>query len=121
MNNSGYGIIRQFQDSYLGSRYHGSKDGYTAPDFGRVAHAYGIGYTKVERLEQITADLFGKKGPSLVEVVLSPDALIVTTCPLRIVIAPSVLVGVATAATQFVPSYRSHVAVAFQLPEAADR
>ena len=76
MNNSGYGIIRQFQDSYLGGRYHASRDGYSVPDFGRVAEAYGIGYTRVERLEQITATLFKRNGPSLVEVVLGPDTLI---------------------------------------------
>ena len=76
MNNCGYGIIRQFQDSYLGGRYHASRDGYSAPDFGRVAQAYGFGYSKVERLEQITPALFNGKGPSLLEVVLSPDTLI---------------------------------------------
>ena len=35
MNNGGYGIIKQFQDSYLGSRYEASRDGYSVPDFRR--------------------------------------------------------------------------------------
>ena len=36
MNNHGYGIIKQFQDSYLESRYDASRDGYSFPDFGRI-------------------------------------------------------------------------------------
>jgi acetolactate synthase-1/2/3 large subunit len=47
LNNQGYGIIRQFQDSYFGSRYiatssndvFGTQDGF---DFKKVAEAYGI-------------------------------------------------------------------------------
>ena len=37
MNNASYGIIKQFQDSYLGSRYTASLHGYSVPDFGRLA------------------------------------------------------------------------------------
>jgi acetolactate synthase-1/2/3 large subunit len=47
VNNQGYGIIRQFQDSYFGSRYtatssaevFGTSDGM---DFTKIAEAYGI-------------------------------------------------------------------------------
>jgi acetolactate synthase-1/2/3 large subunit len=47
LNNQGYGIIRQFQDSYFGSRYtatssrevFGTEDGL---DFKRIAESYGI-------------------------------------------------------------------------------
>lgn len=43
-NNSGYGIIRQFHDSYFNSRYEaaGQEKGLTLPDFKRVAEAYGL-------------------------------------------------------------------------------
>jgi acetolactate synthase-1/2/3 large subunit len=43
MNNNCYGIIKQFQDSYFDSRYIATetKD-YTAPDFVKIATAYGI-------------------------------------------------------------------------------
>jgi len=75
MNNRSYGIIKQFQDSYLGSRYTASQDGYSQPDFGAVARAYGFEHVRVERLDQLTAELF-TKGPILIEVVLSPDTLI---------------------------------------------
>jgi acetolactate synthase-1/2/3 large subunit len=75
MNNGGYGIIRQFQDSYLGGRYSASQDGYSAPDFGRVAEAYGLGYARIERLDQITPELFNG-GPIIVDVRLGDKTLI---------------------------------------------
>ena len=75
MNNSSYGIIKQFQDSYLDSRYTASHEGYSTPDFGAVATAYGIAHQRVERLEQLTPELF-ERGAILIEVVLSDQTLI---------------------------------------------
>jgi acetolactate synthase-1/2/3 large subunit len=75
MNNSSYGIIKQFQDSYLDSRYIASHDGYSTPDFGAVAVAYGIAFQRVERLEELTPELF-ERGAILIEVVLSDQTLI---------------------------------------------
>ena len=43
MNNNCYGIIKQFQDSYFEKRYIATESqDYTAPDFVKVAEAYGI-------------------------------------------------------------------------------
>jgi acetolactate synthase-1/2/3 large subunit len=75
MNNSAYGIIKQFQDSYLGSRYTASRDGYSAPDFGRIAAAFGLRYAKIERIDQITPELF-RGGAILIDVMLSEHTLI---------------------------------------------
>src|SRR5439155_7153847 len=75
MNNRSYGIIKQFQDSYLGSRYDASRDGYSAPDFGRIAEAYGIRYARIDNMEQLTADLFAA-GPIIIDVALSEHTLI---------------------------------------------
>ena len=75
MNNSSYGIIKQFQDSYMEGRYTASQDGYSTPDFGAVAQAYGLKYKRVERLDQMTPDLFDH-GAILIEVVLSDQTLI---------------------------------------------
>ncbi|WP_242138004.1 thiamine pyrophosphate-binding protein [Sphingomonas sp. TREG-RG-20F-R18-01] len=75
MNNRSYGIIKQFQDSYLGSRYDASYEGYSTPDFGRIAGAYGLDYEKVEALDQITPALFGR-GPIIIDVMLSEHTLI---------------------------------------------
>jgi acetolactate synthase I/II/III large subunit len=75
MNNGSYGIIKQFQDSYLGSRYDASRLGYSTPDFGLIAHAYGLRYVRVERLEQITPELF-VGGAIIIDVILSENTLI---------------------------------------------
>jgi len=75
MNNGSYGIIKQFQDSYLDSRYTASLDGYSTPDFGAVARAYGLDYQRVERLEELTPDLF-ERGPIVIDVILSDQTLI---------------------------------------------
>lgn len=75
MNNGSYGIIKQFQDSYLGSRYTASFDGYSTPDFGAIAKAYGLDYCRVESIDQIAPNLF-KRGAILIDVVLSEETLI---------------------------------------------
>lgn len=74
-NNRSYGIIKQFQDSYLGSRYDAADHGYSAPDFGKVAAAYGLAYARVDELGQITPDLFAR-GPIVIDVMLSNQTLI---------------------------------------------
>ena len=42
MNNGCLGMVRQFQESYFEGRYVSTLWGYSAPDFTRVASAYGI-------------------------------------------------------------------------------
>jgi acetolactate synthase-1/2/3 large subunit len=76
MNNASYGIIKQFQDSYCDSRYTASRDGFSLPDFGRLAEAYGIRYARIENVEQMTPDLFTAAGPVLIDVILSEHTLI---------------------------------------------
>ena len=42
LNNNCLGMIRQFQDSYFGSRYQSTYWGYSSPDFEKIGKAYGI-------------------------------------------------------------------------------
>jgi acetolactate synthase-1/2/3 large subunit len=42
LNNRCHGMVRQFQQSYFGERYHSTYWGYSAPDFAALAGAYGI-------------------------------------------------------------------------------
>lgn len=42
LNNNCLGMIRQFQDSYFEGRYQSTYWGYSAPDFTKIAEAYGI-------------------------------------------------------------------------------
>lgn len=43
LNNKSLGMITQFQESYFESRYQSTYWGYSAPDFEKIAQAYGIG------------------------------------------------------------------------------
>ena len=42
VNNRCHGMVRQFQESYFEGRYQSTLWGYSAPDFEKVAEAYGI-------------------------------------------------------------------------------
>jgi len=42
LDNGCHGMVRQFQETYFDGRYQSTVDGYSAPDFARVAEAYGI-------------------------------------------------------------------------------
>jgi acetolactate synthase-1/2/3 large subunit len=42
LNNKCYGMVRQFQESYFECRYQSTYWGYSAPDFTKIANAYGI-------------------------------------------------------------------------------
>lgn len=42
LNNGCHGMVRQFQESYFEGRYQSTMWGYDAPDFARVATAYGM-------------------------------------------------------------------------------
>lgn len=53
LNNNTLGMIRQFQDSYFESRYQSTYWGYSAPDFSKVALAYGIDSKSIENIDDI--------------------------------------------------------------------
>jgi len=57
LNNFGYGIIKQFQDSNLGGRYVASGSGYSQPDWGAIADAYGLRYAQVTGLSGLPSAL----------------------------------------------------------------
>ncbi|MET4703222.1 thiamine pyrophosphate-binding protein [Frigoribacterium sp. UYMn621] len=74
-NNSGYGIIKQFQDSNTSSRYHASGEGYSTPDLRKIAAAYEIPFSRVSAVQDIESGMF-ERGLKLVEFVVPPQALI---------------------------------------------
>lgn len=53
INNNNLGMIRQFQDSYFNSRYQSTFWGYSAPDFAKVATAYGIDSITISQDDEI--------------------------------------------------------------------
>ena len=57
INNHCLGMIRQFQDSYFDSCYQSTVWGYNAPDFTKVALAYGIESYSISKTEEIETGL----------------------------------------------------------------
>jgi acetolactate synthase I/II/III large subunit len=73
LNNSGYGMIRQFQEQYLESRFQSSVIGYSNPDFQRVACAYNIKTEKISLSSDIQTalnNLLKDLKPGFLEVII---------------------------------------------------
>ena len=81
LNNESYGIIMQYQDTYLNSRYVGSapKWGYTYPDFRKVAEAYGIKTEQIRTNGEVEVKIkkvLTMKGPVICEVMLEKKTVL---------------------------------------------
>jgi acetolactate synthase-1/2/3 large subunit len=74
-NNFGYGIIKQFQDAYFKGRYFASGEGYSQPDFKKIASAYAIEYNVLKSIRDIDKIKF-TSSPQVFDLFLSPDSLI---------------------------------------------
>ena len=78
VNNNCHGMVRQFQESYFDARYQSTLWGYSAPDFARVAAAYGIDAQTVEsenEVEQALGRLWqDPAAPALLQVMVSTYA-----------------------------------------------
>ncbi|MEE9910724.1 MAG: thiamine pyrophosphate-binding protein [Deltaproteobacteria bacterium] len=57
INNECYGMVRQFQESYFEKRYQSTYWGYSAPDFTKIARAYGIESLTVSKTEDLSSAL----------------------------------------------------------------
>jgi acetolactate synthase-1/2/3 large subunit len=57
LNNGCHGMVRQFQQSYFDARYRSTWWGYSAPDFARIAEAYGVRSLTLSRPEDIASAL----------------------------------------------------------------
>lgn len=77
LNNSCYGMVRQFQEQYFNSRFQSTVIGYNAPDFQQVVSAYKVPVNKIVKKSQITKALkilFKDKKPIFLEVKIRRDA-----------------------------------------------
>lgn len=78
LNNETLGMIRQFQDSYFESRYQSTYWGYNAPNFEKVAVAYGIDsktISKSDEMEEAIKWLWTDENffrPQLLQVMIDP-------------------------------------------------
>ncbi|HEX8104355.1 MAG TPA: thiamine pyrophosphate-binding protein [Solirubrobacteraceae bacterium] len=55
LNNQCHGMVRQFQETYFDGRYQSTVDGYSTPDFARVAAAYGLASAAVSEADEVEA------------------------------------------------------------------
>ena len=74
-NNNSYGIIKQFQEIYFNGTYCGTtnQSGYSAPDFVRIAEAYGIPALRImdhAGLREKIKEVLEKEGPVVCDIVL---------------------------------------------------
>ena len=79
MNNKQHGMVAQFQDENMESRYVGTRFGYSTPDFCALAETYGFRNTiTVNSINQIgeleSMKKLNSRGPVLVNVVISSVA-----------------------------------------------
>ena len=78
INNNCHGMVRQFQESYFDRRYQSTLWGYSAPDFVKVAQAYGLDGLRIaeerEGSEAIAWLWRDPKAPALLEVAVDPEA-----------------------------------------------
>ena len=75
INNYGYGIIKQFQELYLGSRYEATGKGYSAPDFIKVGKAYGVKTVLIKHNTELSKkikEVLRHKGPVICDVRIYP-------------------------------------------------
>lgn len=73
-NNKCHGMVRQFQESYFNGNLQSTVEGYSAPDFIAVSHAYGIPariLASVDEVDEGIHWLLHSKGPVLLEASLS--------------------------------------------------
>lgn len=76
MNNSCYGIIKQFQDSYFNSRYTATEShDYSVPDFVKIAEAYGIKAVEANKdnYKDVISLALNESGSILVNVIIDRE------------------------------------------------
>ncbi len=82
LNNHSYGIIKQFQDMYFGSRYEASDPahGVTVPDFIKVGQAYGLKTVSIRHHRELHSKIrqvLNSKTAVLCDVVIPDDAQLI--------------------------------------------
>ncbi|MFH2138266.1 MAG: thiamine pyrophosphate-binding protein [Candidatus Omnitrophota bacterium] len=76
LNNSCYGMVRQFQEQYFRSRFQSTVVGYNAPNFQKVVSSFGIKSNRLVYERDIIKkfkDLFKDNKPAFLEVKIPKD------------------------------------------------
>jgi len=75
LNNNGYGIIKQFQDAYLGNRHFATGTGYSTPSFEGISKAFNIAYVKIYNEVELEKLNF-TSGPMIIDLIFQQNSLI---------------------------------------------
>lgn len=76
LNNYCYGMIKQFQEQYMDSRFQSTVEDYSAPDFQEVVGAYRIPVMKITKNSELTGSfekLFKDRSAMFLEVNISSN------------------------------------------------
>lgn len=78
INNKSLGMIRGFQEANFDKNYSQTTNetGYSAPDFSKIANAYGLNYEKIECKKDIDTIDLNSGVPKLIELVIQGDTLL---------------------------------------------
>ena len=79
LNNNGYGIIKQFQELYLGKRFEASGKGVSNPNFRKISEAFNINYNILRDHKDLNKlnRIISSKKPEIIEVMLKPNQKII--------------------------------------------
>ena len=82
INNNGYGIIKQFQELYLGGRYEATipSKGVTNPNFKKISRAYGLNYNEIKNnkdIDTILKRVLKSKKPEFINVIIDSNQKII--------------------------------------------
>ena len=88
INNNGYASIRNTQKSFFEGNFIGSsqESGIRMPDWGLIASAYGLPFTKIETFEDLETrirEIMGIEGPILVEVMCQENQILMPSIQSR--------------------------------------
>ena len=79
LNNNGYGIIKQFQELYLGKRFEASGKGVSNPDFKKISNAFNIKYNLIKNHNDIKKlkKIIYSNIPEIIEVKINDEQKII--------------------------------------------
>ena len=79
LNNNGFGIIKQFQELYLGKRFEASGKGVSNPNFEKISKAFNINYNIIKNHKDFNKlkKIIDSKKAEIIEVSLKKDQKII--------------------------------------------
>jgi acetolactate synthase-1/2/3 large subunit len=65
-------MIKRLQEKMFDNRTVASVQGYSVPDYSKIAGAYGIKYLKIESIDQyaLVKDFISRESPRIIEVIV---------------------------------------------------